>query len=337
VTTPTSVPSDDSLDPLVRRSGPFTDWVADAESVYRAPMPEHHKNRVWLHVLLLVLTFLSTTLVGAGHYAFFMSAFGSRPVLQTSRLILHGLPYSLTILAILGAHEMGHYLACRYYRINATLPFFLPMPLVMTGTFGAVIKIRQPILHKAPLFDIGIAGPIAGFLVAVPALICGLALSNLLPTPKTLVDAASLGEPLLFKAATWLIWGTVPPGLDMNLHPVALAAWFGLLVTALNLFPIAQLDGGHISYAVFGRFSTRITLAATLVVASLVFVSLSWLFWTVLLVAMLVFVGPRHPAVLDEDVPLDSTRLVLAVCALIMFVVCFTPAPIQVMDLIRPK
>ena len=118
-------------------------------------------------------------------------------------------------------------------------------------------------------------------------------------------------------------------GHDINLHPVALAAWFGLLVTALNLFPIAQLDGGHISYAVFGRHSTRITLGATLVVASLVLVSMSWLVWTVLLVAMLVFVGPRHPPVIDEDAPLDRTRLVLAAFALIMFVICFTPAPIR--------
>jgi membrane-associated protease RseP (regulator of RpoE activity) len=298
-------------------------------------VPVRRRNRVWLHVLLFLLTLASTTLVGASHYASFMSAFGTLPVLQASRLIVRGLPYSLTILGILGAHEMGHYLACRYYRIDATLPYFLPMPLVLTGTFGAVIKIRQPILHKVPLFDIGIAGPIAGFLVAVPALFFGLALSTAVPLPKTFVGA-ELGEPLLFKTAIWLVWGALPHGLELNLHPMALAAWFGLLVTALNLFPIAQLDGGHISYAVFGRQATRITLAATLVVASLVFVSLSWLVWTVLLVAMLFIVGPRHPAVLDEDVPLDTARTWLAVFALIMFVICFTPAPIQVMDLIRP-
>ena len=336
MTTPHSLPPDGSLDPLVRRPDPVPDWVVEPEPVYRAPVPERHPSRLWLHVLLFLLTLISTTLVGASHYASFVSDLGTKPVLQASRLILNGLPYSLTILAILGAHEMGHYLACRYYRIDATLPFFLPMPLVLTGTFGAVIKIRQPILQKAPLFDIGIAGPIAGFLVAVPALVCGLALSTLVKIPKDFVGA-SLGEPLIFKAIEWLVFGTIPHGFDVNLHPVGLAAWFGLLVTALNLFPIAQLDGGHISYAVFGRLSTRITLAATLIVASLVFVSLSWLVWTVLLVAMLVFVGPRHPAVLDEDTPLDKTRLVLAVAALIMFVVCFTPAPIEVMDLIRPK
>ena len=310
--------------------------MAEPEPVYRAPAPQRQGDRVWLHLLLLLLTLASTTLVGAAHYASFMSDFGTRPVIQTSRLIWNGLPYSLTILGILGAHEMGHYLACRYYKIDATLPFFLPMPLVLTGTLGAVIRIRQPILYKAPLFDIGIAGPIAGFLVAVPALFCGLALSTTLPVPRNFVGA-ELGEPLLFRAAEWLVWGTLQHGHDINLHPVALAAWFGLLVTALNLFPIAQLDGGHISYAVFGRYSTRITLAATLVVASLVLVSLSWLVWTILLVAMLVFVGPRHPPVIDEDAPLDRTRLVLAAFALIMFVICFTPAPIQVMDLIRPN
>jgi membrane-associated protease RseP (regulator of RpoE activity) len=335
VTTPPSLPSDE-FDPSVRRPYSAPDWVAAPDPVYRAPVPERHKDRLWLHVLLFLLTLASTTLVGAAHYASFMSEFGTRPVLQTSRLILNGLPYSLTILAILGAHEMGHYLACRYYRIDATLPFFLPMPLVLTGTLGAVIKIRQPILHKGPLFDVGIAGPIAGFLVAVPALFCGLALSTTLPVPRNFVGA-ELGEPLLFRAAEWLVWGALQRGHDINLHPVGLAAWFGLLVTALNLFPIAQLDGGHISYAVFGRYSTRITLGATLVVASLVYVSLSWLVWTLLLVAMLIFVGPRHPAVIDEDRPLDTPRLVLAAFALIMFVICFTPAPIQVMDLIRPN
>jgi membrane-associated protease RseP (regulator of RpoE activity) len=338
VTTPTSYSPDDSSNSALRRAVQ-PDWPSAPDpDIYPIRVSAPRRNRVWLHVVLFLLTLASTTLVGASHYAFFVSAFGTLPVLQSSRWIVHGLPYSLTILGILGAHEMGHYLACRYYRIDATLPYFLPMPFVMTGTFGAVIKIRQSFPHKTALFDVGIAGPIAGFLVAVPTLFFGLALSTTLPLPKNVpgVEMGQLGEPLLFKAATWLVWGSLPRGLDLNLHPMALAAWFGLLVTALNLFPIAQLDGGHISYAVFGRRSTRITLAATLIVASLVFVSLSWLLWTVLLVAMLVIVGPRHPPVPDEDTPLDRARLWLAVFALIMFMICFTPAPIQVMDLIRP-
>ena len=163
-------------------------------------------------------------------------------------------------------------------------------------------------MYKAPLFDIGIAGPIAGFLVAVPALFCGLALSTTLPVPRNFVGA-ELGEPLLFRAAEWLVWGTLQHGHDINLHPVALAAWFGLLVTALNLFPIAQLDGGHISYAVFGRRSTTYHSGrdAGRRVARLGLYELAGLDRS--LVAMLVFVGPRHPPVIDEDAPLDRTRL----------------------------
>lgn len=284
-----------------------------------------------MHALLFLLTLVTTTLAGVDHYLAFLGDF-TAPGLSLS-LVWHGLAYSLTILAILGAHEMGHYVACRYYGVDATLPFFIPVPFILTGTFGAVIRIRQPILQKAALFDIGIAGPIAGFLVAVPALFLGIHWSTLsapLPTPlPPNVVMLSLGEPLLFKAATWLIWGSVPESLSLNMHPTAFAAWFGLLATALNLFPIAQLDGGHISYSVFGRRATWITFAAFGVALTLTAVSYSWLFWTATIVAMLFIAGPRHPPVLDEDAPLSPARRWLAFAALLMFVVCFTPAPIQ--------
>ena len=160
---------------------------------------------------------------------------------------------------ILGAHELGHYLACRYYQVDASLPFFIPMPLVLTGTLGAFIRIREPIPTKRMLFDIGIAGPLAGFVFAVPALFIGVAMSPVVRVPPNLVGF-DLGEPLLFRAATWLTWGPIANGYSVNLHPMAFAAWFGLLATALNLFPIGQLDGGHISYAVLGRRSTTVTL-----------------------------------------------------------------------------
>jgi membrane-associated protease RseP (regulator of RpoE activity) len=308
--------------------------MTPAEFGYMGAQQQPRPRRVWLHALLFFLTLASTTLVGTAHYMSFVSAFDTRPVLASSRLIWNGLPYSLAILAILGAHEMGHYVACRYYRIEATLPYFIPFPGIMTGTFGAVIRIRQPMLRKAVVFDVGIAGPIAGFLVAVPTLFYGLLLSTIVPIPKNFVGL-ELGEPLLFKIANWLVWGAPPQGLALNMHPIALAAWFGMLVTALNLFPIAQLDGGHISYAVFGRHSVRITFGAVAVVASLILASISWLPWTVMLVAMILMVGPRHPPVLDEDIPLDPARRWLAVFAVIMFALCFTPAPIQIMDLLR--
>jgi membrane-associated protease RseP (regulator of RpoE activity) len=144
-----------------------------------------------------------------------------------------------------------------------------------------------------------------------------------------------LGEPLLFKLVTAAVWGPIRDGYSLNLHPVAFAAWFGLLATALNLFPIGQLDGGHISYAVFGRHSSWITKVMIGVAVVLTFVSTSWLVWTLLMVAMLWFFGPNHPPTLDEDVPLDRTRVVLAVVALIVFVLCFTPAPIQPLNLLQ--
>lgn len=241
-----------------------------------------------------------------------------------------GLSYSLTVLTILGVHELGHYQACRHYRVDASLPYFLPAP-VLIGTFGAFIRMRQPIPTKRMLFDIGVAGPLAGFAVAVPALFIGVGLSQIMPV----ADAADgpglhLGQPLLFRFAAWTIWGATPEGYSLNLHPMGFAAWVGLLATALNLFPIGQLDGGHISYAIFGARSTIVTVAAAAALFALAFHSPSWIVWAVLMVVMLVAFGPRHPRTLDHDVPIDRTRLLVAACALVIFVVCFTPAPIRI-------
>jgi membrane-associated protease RseP (regulator of RpoE activity) len=292
------------------------------------------RQRVWLHVLLFVVTVLSTTGVGALHYAGFLSAFGPDSPAFTFRMVAGGLWYSATILAILGCHELGHYYACRYYGVDATWPFFLPAP-ILTGTLGAFIRIREPLRSKRVLFDVGVAGPIAGFVVAVPALFLGLWLSNVARLPADFTGL-SLGEPVLFKGAAWLVWGTTPEGYSLNLHPMAFAAWFGLIATALNLFPIGQLDGGHISYAVFGRKSFYITLAAVASAIALTQFSPSWYVWTGMIVAMLFAMGPRHPATMDEHVPLDRVRLAIAAAALVIFVLCFTPTPIEVIELL-PK
>jgi membrane-associated protease RseP (regulator of RpoE activity) len=295
--------------------------------------PRKFRDRRWLHFTLFVLTAASTTLIGAEHYAGYVSDFGRRPVILSTMLIAQGLWYSATILIILGAHELGHYLACRYYQVDASLPFFIPMPAVLTGTLGAFIRIREPIPTKRMLFDIGIAGPLAGFAFVLPALFLGMSLSPVVRVPENL-QGFHLGEPLLFRAATWLTWGSVPDGYSVNLHPMAFAAWFGLLATALNLFPIGQLDGGHISYAVLGRRSTTVTLASICIAIGLTFFSMSWLVWTFLLVAMTLVMGPRHPRTIDEDIPLDRTRLWMAVVALIVLVLCFTPNPIEPTDLL---
>jgi membrane-associated protease RseP (regulator of RpoE activity) len=311
----------------------FPALVPDPEYIW---LPRRKfQDRVSRHVVLLLLTIVTTTYAGMGHYLAFQSDFGTRAIpLVISELLPRGFYYSGTILAILGCHELGHYFACRYYDVDASLPFFLPMPLPLTGTLGAFIRIREPIPSKRMLFDIGIAGPIAGFVVAVPALFLGLWLSRvgLVPTD---MDGMSLGEPLLFKLASWLLFGTAPEGYSVNLHPIAFAAWFGLLATSLNLFPIGQLDGGHISYAVFGRKSSYITLVMVAAAIGLTFVSYSWVVWTVLMLVMLVTFGRHHPRTFDEQMPLDRTRMILAVVALIMFVLCFTPTPIEPLQLIR--
>ncbi|MEO8677410.1 MAG: site-2 protease family protein [Vicinamibacterales bacterium] len=303
--------------------------------------------------MLFALTLVTTTMVGGCHYLNFQTIASLPPELtgpepgffqvlammaaETGRLLtdpvfmLHGLWYSVTILAILGCHEMGHYLMALRYGVDVSRPYFLPAPLPLTGTLGAFIRIRSRIPSKVALFDIGIAGPLAGFVVAVPALFLGLWMSRIdpLPTdPRILEFTYNLGEPLLFRFASWAVWGTVANGYSINMHPVAFAAWFGLLMTALNLFPIAQLDGGHISYAVLGQRSTAVTIVMMLAAVGLTFFSSSWIAWTVMLLVMLITIGPRHPRTLDEHEPLDRGRLILAGVAMLILILCFTPAPI---------
>ena len=285
----------------------------------------------WRHIILFVLTVFTTTLVGADHALGFASGFDVAAADVDSIRLVDGLWYSLSILSILGAHEFGHYFACRYYHVDASLPYFLPAPLPLTGTLGAVIRIRQAIPGKRELFDIGIAGPIAGFVVAVPVLILGLSLSNVVQIPDDFTGF-ELGEPLLFRAAAWFILGTPPDGYSINLHPMAFAAWFGLLATALNLFPIGQLDGGHVAYATLGRTSTTVTLGTLGVLVVLTFFSLSWLIWTLLVGGSILIFGPRHPRTADEHIPLDPLRQRVALFAVLMFVLCFTPAPIELLN-----
>lgn len=300
---------------------------------YYVPPPVPRRDRIWLHVLLLLLTVFTTTFVGGLHHFAHVVGFSSGgdvalPSLGELPFYLNGLWYSAGILAILGCHEMGHYAACRVYRVDATLPFFLPAPLPLTGTLGAFIRIRSRIPSKKALFDIAIAGPLAGFFVAVPTLFVGLMLSKVERVPVDF-EGMELGEPLLFRAAAWLVFGDLPDGMSINMHPMAFAAWFGLLATALNLFPISQLDGGHISHAVLGRKASYVTLGMIGGAIGLTFISTSWLVWTILMVVMLFAMGPHHPPTLDEETPLDSGRRVLALVALVLLIVCFTPVPIE--------
>jgi membrane-associated protease RseP (regulator of RpoE activity) len=297
------------------------------------------QHRYWIHAVLLLLTLVTTTLVGAAQYASYRIESGQPPDgITAADYLPGGLWYSLTILAILGAHEMGHYLMCRRHQIDATLPYFLPVPLPLTGTLGAFIKIREPFRNRRALFDIGVAGPIAGFVVLIPLLFLGTALSPAATPPADPAEGRvviQLGEPLLFQFAEWAIWGNVDRDW-INLHPMAFGAWFGLIATALNLMPFGQLDGGHVSYAVLGRRSTVVSLVTVSAALGLTFISSSWYAAAGLMVLMLLVFGPRHPRVVDEYEELGRPRIVTAILAAVVFILCFTPAPIEISEAIRP-
>ena len=280
------------------------------------------------YIILFVLTFICATFAGiqAPLLLVLLEPRVMVALFKEPWLLLHGLWYSVAALAILGAHEFGHYIACVRYRVNASLPYFLPMPLAF-GTLGAVIRIRQPIPGKRALFDIGIAGPLAGFALILPILFAGMLMSSVGPIPAA---GEEFGDPLLLKLTAWMVFGPIPEGHTVFMHPLGMAAWFGMLATALNLFPIGQLDGGHITYAIFGqKVATATTLVSVVALVALtVFVSKSWILWTVLTVAMIGMFGPRHPPVFDEDVPLNPGRFWLAALALVVFILSFTPSPL---------
>jgi len=294
------------------------------------PRPKF-QHRYWLHWLLFLITCASTTLAGAEMYSMFRLGLGriEHPSLASLLWWMHGFWYSVPVLLILGAHEFGHYILCRVHDVDATLPFFIPAPgIFLAGTFGAVIRIREAFPSKHALFDIGIAGPIAGFLALIPFLYWGVTMSELVPVTHD-ANVLYFGEPLLYQAAAWLHFGSIPKHLDVMLHPMAFAAWWGMLATALNLMPFGQLDGGHVAYSVLGRRAVRVSILTLLAAAVLTTRSLSWISMMVMMVLMAIVFGLHHPRVIDEETPLDPGRRMLAWIALVMFVLCFTPAPIQ--------
>ncbi len=280
-------------------------------------------------IVLFALTFFSALLVGvdyaAAFYALPIEAQGSfwQQLAARPALLPWGLWYAVPLLAILLAHELGHFLACRRHGIEATWPVFLPAPTLI-GTLGAFIRIRSPFPSKRALFDVGVAGPLAGFVVTVPVLVLGIALSRLGGTAGGDGAGLSLGEPLGFSLLARLLLGSAAEGA-VWIHPTAFAGWFGLLATALNLFPVGQLDGGHLCYAVFGRKVAYVvsTLAVIGLILLGVFCWPGWLVWAL----MVTLIGLRHPWVYAEQ-RLDRRRLVLAGIALLVFVLSFTPVPL---------
>jgi membrane-associated protease RseP (regulator of RpoE activity) len=244
-------------------------------------------------------------------------------------------------LTILVAHEMGHYLNCRKYGIPATLPHLIPappfipppffIPLNLFGTFGAVIKIKSTFYSRRQLFDVGIGGPLAGFLLAAPVLFVGLSLSREFAYEPSSALVMVFGESLLFKLGVALFFSGDPAHL--NLHPIGWAAWFGLLATSLNLLPLGQLDGGHVVYSIFGPRCHRIISFATLALLAV----LGIFYWLGYLVfgAVITIVGFRHPPVVDDSIRLRGGRLVLAALALLVLVLTFVPAPVDFVESVR--
>ena len=309
---------------------------------------ELSRSRILLHLTLLALTAVTTTLTGAswtvrvpddssilGMFFAPVIAVVNETAAGNFQPLLNGLVFTITLLVILGAHELGHYFACRYYNIRATLPFFIPAPPTITlfGTFGAVIKIKEPIRSRRALFDIGIAGPLAGFAFALPASIIGLMIAKeALPVVGAVPgEGIQFHDPLLFIFISKLLG--VPSWIEWN--PVYWAAWGTLLVTALNLFPVGQLDGGHVLYAVLGqrihKWVSRIVVVATASLAVYALVTSEppvYLLWTLVLL-FLMKVG--HPPVVDDE-PLGKARLILALIAAVVFLLCFLPFPITLIQ-----
>lgn len=250
------------------------------------------------------------------HIALFLATIGST-------YFVGGPLYSLAIMSILLAHEMGHYLTSRKYGVPSTLPYFIPLPLPPFGTFGAIIKMRGIIVSKRALFDIGAAGPLSGFLLCLPFIVLGIKFSTirLISGDMTYIR---LGDPLIFKLLQGFLVGPIPTGYDLVLHPFGYAGWVGLFVTALNLLPVGQLDGGHVVYAVFGRKSKWVFGICIGALAALaVLYNPGWL----LLVILLFIFGRHHPEPLDSETGLDGKRKFLAFVMLIIFVLSFVPAP----------
>lgn len=308
-----------------------------------APPPAAIRPRWGRALALFLLTLFTTTTLGPVMYLMsrtdvvtdlapegfaVLSLRLIQAVWKDAALLRIGLTFSLTALFILLAHELGHYIACRRYGLASTLPYFLPVPMGF-GTFGAFIRIYAPIRSKRELFDVGVAGPIAGFVALIPFLVYGVAHSQ----PVRLGDLPSMGGMVLFAPGRSLAVELVaryfhgPLGADtyLDLHPMALGAWLGLFATALNLLPLGQLDGGHILYSAVGRWQRRLAPPLWILLALLGFEWPGWWLWCVIVF----LIGLFHPPVRDERTPLDPKRRALALLALVIFALSFMPTPLD--------
>lgn len=272
-----------------------------------------------VHLSLFFITLLTTTMIGA-------MMEGNNPFISLGGFA-SGLPFSLTIMGILGIHELAHYFAGRKWGIAVTLPYFIPAPFPPIGTFGAVIRMKSSIPNRRALVDVGVAGPLAGFVVAVAACVIGLQMSEVINIQDQSPGALNLGESLLFKLLSFLVAGQIGPQQDIMLSPIAFAGWIGLFVTALNLMPFGQLDGGHILFALSPRLHDllrRIRIPLLLLLGITLWNG--WFVWAVLLF----FIGGPHPYPDYMEERLGPFRTFLAVTALIIFFLCIMPSPARV-------
>ncbi len=273
-----------------------------------------------LPAVLFIATVITTVIAGA--------LYAGADILSHPYDVIKGVPFSAALLVILGTHELGHYIASRRHGVAATLPTFIPGPPFppMIGTFGAVIKLKSPITTKGALVDIGAAGPLSGFVVAVIVTAIGLGYSTVIPAPHA-EDTLALGNSLIFQFLTYVIAGAVPEGMEIMLHPVAFAGWIGFFVTAMNLLPIGQLDGGHIVYAVIGPRHRQFSMAMVAVLVLLgVFAWPGWLMWA----ALITIIGMWHPPVEDQRAPMDKRRRALCALCFLAFVLTFMPTPFYI-------
>jgi len=273
------------------------------------------KKIPFIHIILFLLTLLSTIFVGALQTG--------ADLLKEPGKIYTGFPFAVTLMGILLSHELSHYFMSKKHGVNATLPYFIPAPITIIGTFGAFIKMKSPIITRKALVDIGASGPIMGFIISVIAVIVGLNMSEVVSFAQT-KDVLRLGDSLLFSVLSAAILGVSPADHDILLSPVAFAGWIGLFVTSINLIPVGQLDGGHIAYALLGEKQRRLSLVLVIVLAFMgVFVWEGWIVWAVLLFAL----GLRHPPVIYWETPLDSKRKIAGWISFVIFVITFIPVP----------
>lgn len=319
-------------------------------------LPARTPSNPWVNLGLFLATLFSMVFSGAlQEYQGPISGNTGELIWAIIRNLKAGLPFGLSLLAILLAHEFGHYLAGRYHKTDVTLPYFIPFPFSPFGTMGAFIQLREPPKNKKILHDIGVAGPLAGLIVTIPILLYGLYLSPVEPLPTVLPPGTAFsleGNSILYLAAKYVVHGEWLPspatfggeiplvywvkyfftgnpiplgGRDVLIHPMAFAGWSGLLVTALNLIPAGQLDGGHAMYVLFGKKAQRLL---TPILVALILLGMVWEGW--FLWAFLIYMfGRRHAEPLDQITPLDNGRKMIAIFTLLIFIFIFTPIPLK--------